>query len=478
MSVKPGAIFQTNLRRRRFMQLSVAGWLLAGLTTNCRKSDRELVSFEDSQVKPTFDWRGFAGERVNLLLDDHPWTHGVEPFLSEFEAITGIQLQIEIVPEPDYFQVMESRLRAQQETPDVFFLPMDSTAYRLWQEDLLLPLTDFVSDPQLTAQNYNLYDFPENFRLAAMYPPAAADQALFGIPATFEVYILFYNKRLVREHLGGEVPKTMADLVKAATKINQIGQGEFYGAVMRGVKSDAIIDTVTGIVLDSWGNRPTPLPYNLWFDGDWSAPRFNDPHIVEALTTYAQLMQAGPSAITTIDWPQATQLFQAGKAAFYIDASLFGPSYENSEISAIAGDVGYTVLPQFRETSLTGHWLWGLGIPKWANQPQAAWLFVQWATSQTIEAKIAVATGGAPRFSSWLNPSVYTHAMNIDYALAVQTAMRTSRSTAVLHPQWNQIALAIATTIQDIYGGATPTLAVEQLQAQVKQLMAQAQESS
>ena len=67
--------------------------------------------------------------------------------------------------------------------------------------------------------------------------------------------------------------------------------------------------------------------------------------------------------------------------------------------------------------------------------------------------------------------------MALDYALAVQTAMRTSRPTAVFHPQWNQIALAIVATIHRIYDGEDPRVAADQLQAQVLQELAQAKEA-
>ncbi|MEP0928654.1 extracellular solute-binding protein [Phormidium sp. FACHB-322] len=451
------------LHRRRFMGLAAA----AGLTslTTCRPPTGK-TTIEAGQ---NFDWRRFAGEQIGLLLDDHPWTTGLLPYLPDFEALTGITLKPRTVAEPAYFAEMEALLRADPVTADAFFLPMDSTAYRLWGDDLLLPLTPLINNPRLTAANYNLFDFPEGFRLAAMYPPDSSSPQLFGIPATFEAYILFYNKRLVNQFLAGRVPQTMAELVQAANQINESGQA--LGVVMRGVKSDAIIDTVSGIVLNSWGAEPTPLPFNLWFDGDWQQPRLTDPRVVEGLTTYAQLMQAGPADTKQMNWPEATQLFQSGKAAFYIDASLFGPDFEQRETSAIAGQVGYTMLPRVHQQSLTGHWLWGLGIPRRSSHPQAAWLFIQWATSQEMEAKIAVATGGAPRFSSWLTPSVYTEAINFDYALAVQTAMQTSRPTAVLHPRWNQVALAIAATIHDIYDGEEPALAANQLQATVRQLM-------
>lgn len=466
---KPLAQSRGVLRRRRFMQTAAAaaGWM--GLT-NCRSLAPFPGGRTAAEAGRALNWQQFAGDQIGLLLDDHPWTTGLLPYLQDFQALTGITLNLRTVAEPAYFAEMEALLRADPVQADAFFLPMDSTAYRLWTDGLLLPLTPLLNNPRLTAANYNLFDFPEGFRLAAMYPPDSDSPQLYGIPATFETYILFYNKRLVNQFLAGRVPQTMAELVQAATQINQSGQAA--GMVMRGVKSDAIIDTVSGIVLNGWGTEPTPLPFNLWFDGDWQQPGLTDPRVVEGLTTYARLMQAGPADIKQMDWPEATQLFQAGKAAFYIDASLFGPVFEQRDTSAIAGQVGYTVLPRVHQQSLTGHWLWGLGIPRRSSHPQAAWLFIQWATSPEMEAKIAVATGGAPRFSSWLTPSVYTEAINFDYALAVQTAMQTSRPTAVLHPRWNRVALAIAATIHAIYDGVEPALAADQLQATVEQIMA------
>ena len=458
-------------QRRQFIKRMVLSGVMTCLPVACRRSDR--ISPSNSAQKQGFHWQQFAGTEISLLLNEHPWTQGIKPYLSDFEALTGINIKAKIVGEPEYFQVMESAIQTNSMPVDAFFLPMDSTAYRFWRNSRLRSLTPLMNNPRLTMPDYNLYDFPEGFRLAAMYPPENANKELFGIPATFEAYILFYNKVLVNQYLDGAVPKTMADLVESAIKLKQRGQGKFFGAVMRGIASDTIIDTVTGIVLNHWGSQPSPLPYNVWFDGDWQNPRLQDQRIVKGLTTYAQLMQTGPPNIKKIDWSEATRLFRAGKVGFYIDASLFGPDYENQTISEVAGNVGYAVLPPSEEKSMTGHWLWGLGIPQQSKNFQAAWLFIQWASSQTMEPKIAVTTGGAPRFSSWLTPSVYTEAMNIDYALAVQTAMRTSRPTVVLHPSWNQVALGIATTIQRIYDGTDADVAVAELQTQVQQIMGQ-----
>lgn len=418
-----------------------------------------------------FDWRQFEGAEITLLFNEHPWTEGVRPLVEEFEELTGITVNLEPFAEDLYFDRLELALRADTAVADVFFLPMDSTAFTQWTDGLLAPMTPFIEDPALTSAEYDLADFPDGFLSSAYYPPGEDDQQLFGIPITFESYILFYNKELVDEYLDGEVPATFPELIAAAQMITEEGNGEVFGASMRGIRSDTIMDTLTGIVFNSWGDEPTTLPYNLWFDGDWSSPQFTDPRIIDGLANYAGLMQAGPPNIQAFDWNDASLFFQQGRAAFFIDASLFGPGFENPDDSVVAGNVGYAMLPPTEiGEARTGHWLWGLGIPANSENQEAAWLFIQWATNKDQEPRIGVATGGAPRLSTWENEE-YTGALNSEYIDAVLTSMQTSKSTVVFRPGWKEIAIAIVDSVQAMYGGEEPEAAVGALQESVMELV-------
>lgn len=425
-----------------------------------------------SVAQAGFDWKRYSGQEITLLFNEHPWTDGVRPYIQEFEDLTGIKVNLQAFAEDLYFDKMELAVRSDKPVADVYFLPMDSTAYTQYAADLIAPLTPFINDPTMTASDYDLADFPEGFQASGMYPPGEANAQLYGIPITFEAYILFYNKDLVDKYLGGKVPETMPDLLAAAKKISDEGNGEVYGAVMRGIRSDTIMDTLTGVVFNSWGSDPTPLPYNIWFDGDWTKPRVTDPRITEGLANYAGLMKAGPPNIQSIDWNDANQLFAQGKVAFFIDASLFGPGYEDPETSTVAGKVGYAPLPKTDQGSMTGHWLWGLGIPKNSEHKEAAWYFIQWATNKDNEPKIGTKTGGAPRLSTWDN-SVYKDALNADYVKAVQTAMATSRPTAVFYEGWKEIAIMIVDSVQEMYGGKDPAQATKDLQDKILSVTAQ-----
>jgi multiple sugar transport system substrate-binding protein len=428
------------------------------------------VAVEQPTTAPQgFDWEKYSGTEITLLLNEHPWTVGLRTVIDDFTKETGIKVDMQPFAEDLYFDKMELALRSDKPVADVYFEPMDSTAFDQFSANLIQPLDPYLNDSTVTSPDYDLADFPEGFRVAATFPPGDANAQLYAIPITFETYILFYNKDLVDKYLDGKVPETFDELIAAADKITKEGQGEVYGAVMRGIRSDTIMDTLTGVVFDAWGTDPTPLPYNIWFDGDWKNGRFTDPRIVKGLSNYAAMMKASPPNIQAIDWYDANQLFQQGKIAFFIDASLFGPGYEDPQQSQVAGKVGYAPLPKTDKGSMTGHWMWGLGIPANSEKKEAAWYFIQWATSKAIEPKIGTSTGGAPRLSTWSN-EIYSQSLNPGYVAAVQTAMATSRPTAVFYEGWKEIAIMVVDAVQAIYGGTDPQKACEDLQTKAMEV--------
>ena len=64
---------------------------------------------------------------------------------------------------------------------DVYFLPMDSTAYTQYVADLVEPLTPYLDDPAKTSPDYDFADFPEGFLGGVLYPPGDAAAQIYGI---------------------------------------------------------------------------------------------------------------------------------------------------------------------------------------------------------------------------------------------------------------------------------------------------------
>jgi multiple sugar transport system substrate-binding protein len=52
-----------------------------------------------------FDWRRFEGSEIRFMMNRHPFTNWLEPLVPEFEALTGIKVNLEIFPEDQFRQV-------------------------------------------------------------------------------------------------------------------------------------------------------------------------------------------------------------------------------------------------------------------------------------------------------------------------------------------------------------------------------------
>lgn len=431
-----------------------------------------FAAFSMSTSAFAIDWQQQSGKEITVLLSEHPWTAELRKHVGEFEAETGIKVKIEAFAEDLYSDRMNLAVRSAESVADVYMIQMDSALFTQWEAGVVEPLTPYLNDAKKTDAEYDINDYPEGFRAGASFPVDKPDPQLYAIPISFEAYTLFYNKDLVSKYLDGKVPATMDELIAAAGKISAEGKGEVFGATMRGKRSAELVDTMTGIVLDAWGDQPATLPCNIWFDGDWSKPRFNDPRVAKGLSYYAGLLKASPPSALSYGWEDASRFFAQGKAAFFIDASVFGPGFEDPKNSAVAGKVGYAPLPPADgNVSYSGHWSWGISIAKNSQKKDAAWLFVQWATSKTMTAVLGVSTGGAPRDSSWSDPayvSTYAQALNPEYIDAVKTQMQTTRPTSVFRQGWNDVVLLIVDAIHEIYQGTSPEDAVANLQTNVE----------
>ena len=99
-----------------------------------------------------FSWDQQSGQSITVMMPEHPVTDGVRVVLDQFEADTGIDVNLQTMAEDLYFDRMEVALRGSGDTSqmDVYFLPMDSTAYTQHTNGLVHSLQGFIDSPDLT----------------------------------------------------------------------------------------------------------------------------------------------------------------------------------------------------------------------------------------------------------------------------------------------------------------------------------------
>ncbi|MGO4375969.1 extracellular solute-binding protein, partial [Paenibacillus sp. MCAF20] len=129
----------------------------------------------------------------------------------------------------------------------------------------------------------------------------------------------------------------------------------------------------------------------------------NTPEAIKAFTMYGTLLRDyGPSDAINMSWPQASAFFAEGKAALYTDANSIYKMTMDPDYPDVAGNVGFATFPAgakgSRPYNITS---WGLAINPKSAHKEAAWTFIEWATSKEITMLIQQKGIPGPRSSVW-----------------------------------------------------------------------------
>ncbi len=408
------------------------------------------------------NWHQFEGTTVRALLVAHPWEEGISPKIAEFEALTGIKLDVQVISEDLFWDRVVTGLSADKPPFDVFFVSGGYDVYSYYLNDWIAPLDSFLQDPTLTDPDwYDIADISPGY-LAGFYMPDTTG-SLFAIPISSEVYINFYRKD-VFEELGIDVDAltTMDAWLAAVQRITK--ETDLYGAVVRG-GATGISDELEAMALNYLGDRPYETGKGAFFDPGW-CPRFTDQRITEAFGTWGELMRNSPPGVTAFTWYDASTAFAQGLAAtFWCDASLFAPEFEDPDQSTVAGKVGYAVLPPSPYGHATGYWAWGIGITAKAEQTvkKASWLFIEWATSKYGELFSASKTWGAVRQSTWKLPEM-KEVLPVEYVDTVSQSLAIAKYPAMHFSGGEEVIINALDALHAIYQGTPASEAMATLQ--------------
>lgn len=148
---------------------------------------------------------------------------------------------------------------------------------------------------------------------------------------------------------------------------------------------------MTGICLRAkpgWGEMFAPLTTVIntfggqWFNMDWQA-QVNSPAYTQAVQFYIDtLAESGEGDPVSFGFTECLNVFSQGNAAMWYDATSAAGSVEDPKNSKVAGQVGYVRAPVMETKDSGWLWSWNLGINAESKHKDAAWTFVQWATSK------------------------------------------------------------------------------------------------
>ncbi|KQU85668.1 sugar ABC transporter substrate-binding protein [Ensifer sp. Root31] len=308
----------------------------------------------------------YAGQRLSVLMVGHPTTDAVRKALPNFTEATGIEVDLEVVPEADATPKMLLEFSAKSGRYDV----VENSAIMVpgfVSAGYVASLDDFADKD---SKFYDKSDFVPSYLKHNM-----VEGKLYGLPVFGESSFLMYRKDLFEQY-GISVPKTFDEVEAAARTVKEKSNGEIVGITMRGQQG------IQGVYIWAaylWGMGGSFLTA----DGKSA---LDSAEAARSLESFARVLREyGPVGVANIGWEENRLLFQQGKAAMTIDATVNGAFNEDPSVSAVVGKVGYAPVPMQATEPKGGSsslGVFGLYVSTDSQQQDAAWLFVSWATSK------------------------------------------------------------------------------------------------
>jgi multiple sugar transport system substrate-binding protein len=327
-----------------------------------------------------FDWKKYKGTSIEVTMTKSPRGDLLQKYQKEFEELTGITVGSEQVPEQQHRQKVAIEFNSGSPSFDVVTVAWHVQKRLYGRGKWLEDLRPYLANPEMTTPDYDFADFAPGAIAYATQP----DGRLDSLPLNLDYWIIYWNKELFQAK-GLSYPKTFDELLAAAQALNDPKNG-VYGWVSRGLKN-ANVPVWTSFLL-GYGVDPVDAKGVMHTDG---------PEAIAAAEIYKKLnKEFAPPGVVGFNWNECQTTFVQGKAAMWLDGIGFALPLEDPTRSKVVGKVGYGVMPagpKAQHSALFGD---GIGIPVATKKKGAAWLYCQWATSKTMQARHLLGGFGSP----------------------------------------------------------------------------------
>jgi len=402
----------------------------------------------------TFNWQRFKGKELYFILYKHPFVDELVKHIPEFESLTGIKVQYEVLPEVQGRQKFTVEMTAGTGGVDGWHASMHVEKRRAWKAGWFQPLNKFLEDKTLTSPEFDWDDFTKGSHQDVTQP----DKTISAIPTFVDPFTLFYRKDLFQQK-GIAVPKTMAELEEAAKKLHD--PPRMYGFVARGLKNANA--TPWAWVIYSYGGE--------YIKDGKSA--LNTPAWTKAMDWYSGMLRRfAPPGVVNFNWYECSAAFMQGQVGIYYDGVNFANQFEDPSKSKIAGKVGYAVLPAGPVSHVAPTFTNAMAVSAQSRNKEAAYYFMQWATNKQNFKRELLSGVGVARMSTWDDPEVLAKPkMPRDWYTAYLGCLKIGRAGLPEIMDVTQYRDIIGVGIQKAIEGANPADVVAQAHKEFQEML-------
>ncbi len=328
-------------------------------------------------------------------------------------------------------------------TPDVFMGDVIWPA-QFGAHQLAVPLSDYLPASYFT-------QFASGLVQGASYKGK-----VYGSPLFEDQGFMYYRKDLLAKE-GMSAPTTWEQLESEAKTLVSKGLVK-YGYVWQGASYEGLTCNFMEFLASAGGTAT---------NSDFTKANLDSPQAVKAVTFMRSLVTSGvtPSAVTTMQEPQSSSVFDSGNAAFlrYWDS---GYAQSQAPGTPTVGKVGVEPMPAFAGQPTPGYSNiggWNLYINPHSKNIAADLTFIKFMASDKAQTDLAVVSSSIPTTNSVRNsPAV----VKLNPVLAIVSKTKLVPRPAGT-PNYPQLSTAIYTNVNSALAGSTsPSSAMSSAQSQ------------
>ena len=398
-----------------------------------------------------------AKSEINVLLFGMPYTRGLQALAADFQAETGIKANIEVIGQKVFENRITLEFTGNTNKIDVVHTPVIQVQ-RWIKAGWVQPITSRVNNIQDKADI-----------LAGPLDAYKVNGEYWAVPYMAAVGMMTYRKDILKA-AGKKFPQTFEEMIDVAKAVHS---KDVAAVALRAAPGQGFNMFIFPMIMRAYGGK-----FFADYPGGDLTPAINSPETLKALRVYMTLLNNyGPPGAGNFNFPEVRAGVINGKIAMTLEGTGIVNAITSPAKSKFADRQGVALPPAGpagRSPAIAVH---GLGIPKGASDPETSFKFIEWATSEKIISKIAMAEPFADfvRAKVAKNPDVAKKYASLHPDL-MPTRLK-ALDVAIGHyrpliPEWPALGQAIGENINAALNGlVSPENALKGAEQEMKEIL-------
>ena len=414
----------------------------------------------------------YKGKKLVCAFELEPSPLGLQRMDPDYFKHTGIDVGYELAP---YTQnLLNTTLAVNTKAPTYDLINVDDSQLARFKDHMIPPQELAERYPEITFPNLDTNDFFDSawafsakYPQDLMFPPYEKylNGKVFEWPQDMPMMVRFYRKDIY-ENEGITPGKTWEEYREDLRMFDDPAAGFFGGASMAFSHVSIILEYLNH--LHSFGGK-------IWeVDEDGIRCVINSDEAIAALENYVQLRQYSDPVSSSATWAEAGLMMAIGRVANAIQFADYASVVNNPIQSKTPGKWGYTSTPEGPAGSFSTFAGAGVGVSQYSRNPEAAWLWLQWATSLGTQKMILqdpLHHSIPTRMKAYDDPVIQQkiETGNLEYLKVVRDIMAKSHlATLIAFPAWSSIRVILSLRLSSCWSKRlTPREALKQIQEEI-----------